>query len=195
MSSYNIVFQHLSLQKGLFFLSLFFFSFFNLAFWWSDCPKVRCMPIFVDESVQWPGLKQESCNLLSLGVIIMKTHRQSGVSRHFLSFSSTVFQLNIWCFLVVFFCIIDYRSFIFVVALCFAWLSASCDPSASYSVLWQGQGLLKTSLPPVKALTECFVNLCCFRCCFIWPFDDVSSEVICGLCFYFCKHSLEFVHK
>lgn len=60
------------------------------------------------------------------------------------------------------FCIIDDKCFYFFgSALCFAWRSASSDPSASYPELWRGQGLIETSSPPIKDIAE---NV-------LWSFD------------------------
>lgn len=52
-------------------------------------------------------------------------------------------------------CIIDYRCFYFSFRLCvFARLSASSDPNASYFVQWWGRGLIETSSPSVRDITQ-----------------------------------------
>lgn len=166
-----------------------FYPFSNLAFKWSDCLKVRCMPIFVDKALQRSGLKQENIDFLSeihkshVSTNLCHcgdTHMDNQVSGDVIWASEETYFSSYLKFAVLFLYYRLQMLLFFVSALCFAWLSASSDPSASYPVLWQGQGLLETSLQLVKRIKQ---RMSCdlrtvIKCCLIGAFDNVSSKVM-----------------
>lgn len=168
------------------FTKIYFYLYSDLAFLWIDCLKVSCMLVFVGGS---SSVRNEVISCLKFAeaecppLMWRHSHGQSDVRRRNLGLrrkNLTGISAHLW--LNVFRVSLYFRLktlLFFGSALCFAWRSASSDPSASYPELWRGQALTRDQLTTYQGYSrECLVILWLCSRCLIGPFADTSWEVI-----------------